>query len=95
MAHRKLTAEEVAELIMADQGESEGELSGSGCSVADIDLHQPVILDDDSDATDTSDIESLESDIEDEDDTNLPADPENYFVRKNPSVKWKKLIGGS
>ena len=44
MAHRKLTAEEVAELIMADQGESEGELSGSDCSVADIDLHQPIIL---------------------------------------------------
>ena len=32
MAHRKLTAEQVAELIMADDAEGEGgELSGSDC----------------------------------------------------------------
>ena len=43
---------------MADEGESEGELSDSDCSVADIDSHQPIIPDDDSDATDTSDVES-------------------------------------
>ena len=93
MAHRKLTAKEVMELIMADEGESERELSDSDSSVADTDLHQPIIPDDDSDATDKSDVESLESDIEDEDDTDLPEDPENYFATKNPSVKWKKLIG--
>ena len=35
MAHRKLTSEQVAELIMADEAEGEeGELPDSDCSVA-------------------------------------------------------------
>ena len=54
MVHRKLTVEQVAELIMADEAESEeGELSDSDCSVAEIDPHQPIISEDDSDVTDT------------------------------------------
>ena len=88
MAHRKLTAEQVAKLIMADEAEGkEGELSGSDCSVAETDSHQPVILEDNSDVTDTLDIEDSESDIEDEDDTDVPEDPENYFASKDSSVK--------
>ena len=88
MAHRKLTAEQVAELIMADEAEGkERELSDSDCSVAETDSHQPVILEDNSDVTDTLDIEDSESDIEDEDDTDVPEDPENYFASKDSSVK--------
>ena len=34
-----------------------------------------------------------ESDIEDEDDTDVPEDPENYFATKDTSVKCKKMIG--
>ena len=93
MAHRKLTAEQVAELIMADEAEGkEGELSDSDCSVAETDSHQPVIPKDNSDVTDTLDIEHLGSDIEDEDDIDVPEDPENYFELKDPSVKWKRMI---
>ena len=44
MAHRKLTTEQVAELIRADEAEGEeGELPDSDCSVAEIDSHQPII----------------------------------------------------
>ena len=94
MVHRKLTVEQVAELIMAAEAEGEeGELSDSDCSVAEIDSHQPIIPEDDSDVTDTQDVEDSESDIEDEDDTNVPEDPENHFATKDPSVKWKKMIG--
>ena len=93
MAHRKLTAEQVAELIMADEAEGkEGELSDSDCSVAETDSHQPVIPEDNSGVTDILDIEDSESDIEDEDDTDVPEDPENYFASKYPSVKWKRMI---
>ena len=93
MAHRKLTAEQVAELIMADEAEGkEGELSDSHCSVTETDSHQPVIPKDNSDVTDTLDIEDLGSDIEDEDDIDVPEDPENYFELKDPSVKWKRMI---
>ena len=48
---------------------------------------------DDSDVTDTSDGEDSESDIENEDDTDVPEDPENYLSTKDRSVKWKKMIG--
>ena len=58
-----------------------------------IDSHQPIIPEDDSDVTDTSDVEDSESDIEDEVDNDVPEDPENYFATKDPSVKWKKMIG--
>ena len=52
MAHRKLTAEQVAELIMADEAEEkEGELSDSDCSVPETDSHQPVIPEDNSNVT--------------------------------------------
>ena len=92
MAHRKLTAEQVAELIMAEEAEGEeGELSDSDCSVAEIDSHQPSIPKDNSDVTDTLDVEDSELDIEDEDDTDVPEDPENYFATKDPSVKWKMI----
>ena len=94
MADRKLTAEQDAELIMADEAEGEeGELSDSDSSVAEIDSHQPIIPEDDSDITDTSHIEDSESDIEDEDDTDVPEDSESYFTTKDPSVKRKKMIG--
>ena len=93
ITHRKLTAEQVAQLIMADKSEDEeGELSESDCSVAEIDSHQPIIPEGDSDVTDTSDVEDSESDIEDEDDTDVPEDPENYFATKDTSVKCKKMI---
>ena len=40
MAYRKLKAEQVAELIMADEPEDEeGELSDSDCCVAETDSH--------------------------------------------------------
>ena len=88
MAHRKLTAEQVAELIMADESEGEeGELSDNDCSVAKIDSHKPIIPEDDSDITDRLDVEDSESDIEDEDNANVPEDPEKYFATKGPSVK--------
>ena len=61
--------------------------------VAEIDSHQPIIPEDNSDVTDTSDVEDFELDIEDEDDTDVPEDPGNYFATKDPSVKWKKIIG--
>ena len=94
MAHRKLTAEQVAELIMDDEAEGEeGELSDSDFSVTEIGSHQPIIPEGDPDVTDTSDVEDSESDIEDEDDIDAPEDPENYFATKDPSVKWKKMIG--
>ena len=61
--------------------------------MTEIDLHQPIIPEDDWDVTDTSDIEDAELDIEDEDDTNVSEDPGNYFATKDPSVRWKKMIG--
>ena len=61
--------------------------------IAEIDSHQTIIPEDNSDVTDTSDVEDLELDIEDEDDTDVPEDPQNYFATKDPSVKWKKIIG--
>ena len=74
MAHRKLTAEQVAELIMADDAEGEGgELSVSDCSVTEIDSHQPVIPKDNSDITDILDIEDWG--IEDEDETDVHRRP--------------------
>ena len=94
MAHRKFTAEQVAELIIADESEGEeGKLSDNDCSVAKIDSHQPIIPEGDSDVTDTLDVEDSESDIEDEDDTDVPEDPEKYFATNDPSVKWKQMIG--
>ena len=94
MTHRKLTAEQAAELIMADEAESgEGELTDRDCSVAEIDSDQPIISEDDSDVADTLDVEDSESDIEDEDDTDVPEDSQNYFATKDPSEKWKKMIG--
>ena len=62
-------------------------MSGSDCSVAEIDSHQPIIPEDDSDVTDTLDVEDLELDIEDKDDTYVPEDPINYVVAKKPFVK--------
>ena len=61
-------------------------------AVAEIDSHQPIIPEDNSDVTDTSDVD-LELDIEDEDGTDVPEDPRNYLATKDPSVKWKKIIG--
>ena len=79
---------------MVDESEDEeGELSDRDCSVAEIDSHQPIIPQDDSDVTDTSGVEDSESDTEDEDDTDVPEDPENYFATKDTSVKCKKMIG--
>ena len=68
-------------------------MSGSDCSVAEIDSHQPIIPEDDSDVTDTLDVEDLELDIEDKDDTYVPEDPINYVVAKKPFEKWKNMIG--
>ena len=52
---------------MTDEAKvEEWELSDSDCSVGKIDSHQPIIPEDDSDVTDTSDVEDSESDIEDE-----------------------------
>ena len=61
--------------------------------MAEIDSHQWIIPEDNSDITDISDVEDLESNTEDEDDADVPENPENYFATKNPSVKWKKVIG--
>ena len=58
-----------------------------------LSLCQLIIPEDDSDVTDTSDVEYSELDIEDEDDTDVLEDPENYFATKGSSVKWKKMIG--
>ena len=58
-----------------------------------LSLCQLIISEDDSDVTDTSDVEDSELGIEDEDDTDVLEDPENYFVTKDSSVKWKKMIG--
>ena len=78
---------------MTDEAEvEEWELSDSDCSVGKIDSHQSIIPEDDSDVTDTSGVEDSESDIEDEVDNDVPEDPENYFVAKDPSAKWKKMI---
>ena len=62
-------------------------------AIAEIDPYQPIIPEDNSDVTDTSDVEDLELDNEDEDDTDVPEDPRNYFATKDPSVKWKNIIG--
>ena len=58
-----------------------------------LSLCQLIISEDDSDVTDTSDVEDSELGIEDEDDTDVLEDPENYFATKDSSVKWKKMIG--
>ena len=55
--------------------------------IAKIDSHQPIIPEDDSDVTDRLNIEDSESDIEDEDNTDVPEDPEKYFATKGSSVK--------
>ena len=68
-------------------------MSDCDCSMAEIDSHQPIIPEDDSDVIDTPDVEDSASDLEDEDDTDVSEDPEDYSATKDPSVIWEEMIG--
>ena len=94
MARKRYTAEEAAEVLMADDDPDQASLDASidsDDSLSAQDLDQAVLPDSDSDAIVASE-SSSESDTEGEEESDIHVSNDAYYVTKDADVKWRKNV---